>query len=196
MEERAFPPMMRRRRTPLNNSGYEPRPWTNIRFAPVEEDQWLKIQAQKASLPDLYRWRHRLRVLEHVLMDAHPEREHIRRVLASEEAQAVSDAKAIMRTQEMTGVGTVADIQWPPRNCMMVAHGIPGRTIPGMEAITETDTEDERSPSPGPQPHCGRRRFRERRRSDRDDGGSGPTQNPPPGTGQQSIPPYIVDVRD
>ena len=180
MEGRAFPPLMRRRRSPLDNSGFEPRPaWTNIRFAPVEEDQWLKIQAQKATLPDLHRWRHRLRVLELVLMDAHPERDHIRRVLESEEAQAVSDAKAIMRTQEMTGIGTVADIQWPPRNCMMVAHGIPGRTIPGMEAITETDTEDERSPTPDPiQPHCGRGRFRERRRSDHeDDGGAGPSQS-------------------
>ena len=69
-------------------------------------------------------------------MDAHPEREHIQRVLASEASQAVHDAKALMRTQELTGAGAILDIKWPPRNAVSLSVGRPGRTMPGMEVRT------------------------------------------------------------
>ena len=107
----------------------------------MEEDQWLKLQQQKAQLPNLHKWRHRVRVLEHVLMDAHPDRDHIKRVLASEEAQAVTDAKALMRTQELTGTGAIMDIKWPPRNAIAMSVGRPGRTIPGMEVRERPDAK-------------------------------------------------------
>ena len=104
-----------------------------MRFAPPEEDQWLTMQQQRAQLPDLHKWRHRIRVLEHVLMDAHPDREHIKRVLASEAHLALEDAKALIRTKEITGAGTMLDFSWPPKNGVRVTLGRPSRAIPGME---------------------------------------------------------------
>ena len=62
-------------------------------------DVWLKMQGQKANLPDLHAWRHRFRVMEHVLQELHPDRDHIRRVIASEEIKAREDAAALMRSQ-------------------------------------------------------------------------------------------------
>ena len=70
-------------------------------------DIWLKMLGQKANLPDLHAWRHRFRVLEHILREQHPERDHIRRVIDSEELKAQDDAAALMRSQVIIMVGAV-----------------------------------------------------------------------------------------
>ena len=62
-------------------------------------DVWLKMLGQKAALPELHAWRHRFRVLEFILREAHPARDHIKRVLDSEEAKARDDATALLRSQ-------------------------------------------------------------------------------------------------
>ena len=121
-------------------------PLEDRRYAPVEADQWLAIQQQKAQLPELYMWRHRLRVMEQILMEHHPQREHLKRLFHSELVAAAEDARALMRTRELTGAGALLDISWPPRNQVHLTVGRPSRTIPGMELTSESDTSEEDEP--------------------------------------------------
>ena len=100
----------------------------------------------QAQLPELYMWRHRLRVMEQILMEHHPEREHLKRLFQSEMVAAAEDAKALMRTRELTGAGALLDISWPPRNQIHLTVGRPSRIIPGMELTEESDTSDEDMP--------------------------------------------------
>ena len=94
----------------------------------------------QAQLPELYMWRHRLRVMEQILMEHHPEREHLKRLFQSEMVAAAEDAKALMRTRELTGAGALLDISWPPRNQIHLTVGRPSRIIPGMELTEESTT--------------------------------------------------------
>ena len=138
-----------------------------------DNDPWLKLMGQKATIPDLYEWRHRTRVMELMMSDAHPLREHIRRVLASEEQRAHDDARALLRSQELTGAAASLDIAWPPNNDVRLVIGKPSRELLGMEFTEEeTTTEEEETWSPPPPPGCGPR-FRERKDGEGDGNGGG-----------------------
>ena len=133
-------------------------------------DPWKVIMTQRASLGQLYGWRHRNRVMEIILTHSHPERDHIRRFLESEETQAQEDAMALMRSQQLTGAAASLDIAWPPTNAVKIVMGRPGR-VPNVETedTDEEETETEAEDS-SPPPYCDS--FRERRDRD-EDGGTG-----------------------
>ena len=138
-------------------------------------DPWRTLQAQKAQNPAVFEWRRRVRVMELQMMESHPQREHIRRVLESEEEAAVADARALIRSQELTGAQTSFDISWPPSKAVTVKFGKPGRD---RNEDTETDdTEDEnngRIYGAVPPPNCGFYRGRGGPRGGR--GGQGGAQ--------------------
>ena len=81
----------------------------------------------------------------------------------------VEDAKALLRTKELTGAGALLDVEWPPRNEVHLMMGRPSRDIPGMELTEESDTSDEEDPRGNPPPYCSvGPRQRERRHDDDD----------------------------
>lgn len=135
-------------------------------------DHWANYQAQKLALPELFEWRHRLRVTELMMKEAHPYRAHITRVLESEEQAARDDATALMRSQEITGAATMLDISWPPQNNFRIWFGRPGRELGGGEE-SESDSETEPLPDSPPPPYCGFR-YRDPRMDGDNDGNGRP----------------------
>ena len=143
------------------------------------DDKWLTVMAQKAAHPEIYGWKHRNRVMEIVLIHSHPERDHIRRCLDSEETRAQEDAMALMRTQQLTGALTSLDTSWPPkvgvRIIMEGAGWHPTGEVERREPTSSSDeTEEDRRWSPPP-PYCEANGIRPRPRRDDEDrpGGAG-----------------------
>ena len=116
------------------------------------QDPWIQLQSVMARFPALFEWLHRVRTTQHLLMSAHPNRDHIRRVVESEELRSVELARSLLRSQEITGAATLLDISWPPANGSMVVLGRPGMFVPGAE-MTDDDTDEEDYQLPPP-PHC------------------------------------------
>ena len=116
------------------------------------QDPWVQLQGVMARFPALFEWLHRVRTTQHLLMSAHPNRDHIRRVVESEELRSVELARSLLRSQEITGAATLLDISWPPANGSMVVLGRPGMFVPGAE-MTEDDSDEEDYRLPPP-PHC------------------------------------------
>ena len=145
-----------------------------VRRQPEHNDPWRMIQAQKAAMPAIHDWRHRMRVAELQMLETHPQREHIRRVLESEEAAAAADAKALVRSQELTGAATSFDISWPPSKSVTVKFGKPGRDL---EIDTESEEDEERPRGryygAVPPPNCGYGKYRGHRGNRRGRGGQG-----------------------
>ena len=123
-------------------------------------DTWRQLQAQKAALPALHEWRRRVRVAELQLMETHPQRDLIRRVIEGEEAIAVADAKALVRSQELTGAITSFDIAWPPSKSVTIKMGKRGRDL----EVSSSDEDDQERPGGRyfgaiPPPNCGYGKF-------------------------------------
>ena len=142
----------------------------------VPADPWLGLMAQMANSPAIHAWRHRVRVMEYLLMDIHPDHDHIRRVVDSQERRARDTARALVRTQELSGAATVPDISWPPRDGTMIVMGCPVGTYPGIndpaDLHSETSEEEEDDYRAAPPPHC-RPYGRGRRGGRRGPGGRG-----------------------
>ena len=142
----------------------------------VPADPWLGLMSQMANCPSIHAWRHRVRVMEYLMMDIHPDHDHIRRVVDSQERRARDTARALVRTQELSGAATVPDISWPPRDGTMIVMGCPAGTYPGIgdEPSSESEEEEELDYGavPPPPPYC--RPFgRGRRGGRRGPGGRG-----------------------
>ena len=123
-------------------------------------DTWRQLQAQKVALPALHEWRRRVRVAELQLMETHPQRDLIRRVIEGEEAIAVADAKALVRSQELTGAVTSFDIAWPPSKSVTIKMGKRGRDL----EVSSSDEDDQERPGGRyfgaiPPPNCGYGKF-------------------------------------
>ena len=139
-----------------------------VRAAMGRADNWIRLQGQKALLPALHAWRRRVRVAELQLMETHPERDHIRRVLESEEAAAVAEAQALIRSEELTGIVVTPNINWPLPNAkeraelknatgFLKADALP---FPRMEKRRRRDSDEEDSDEGSfynavPPPNCG-----------------------------------------
>ena len=117
-------------------------------------DPWLGMLELRARHPELFEWLHRVRATQHLLMAAHPSREHIRRVLESEEVRAADLARALLQGQEATGAATYLDISWPPPNSRTgtntIIMGRPGLFVPGAELSDESDDEENMGYTPPP----------------------------------------------
>ena len=127
---------------------------TRTRSRLMPQDPWLQLLAIMANHPAIFEWLHRVRTTQHLLMAAHPNREHIQRVVESEERRARDLARSLLQGQEMTGAATLLDISWPPTNGSTVVLGRPGLFMPGADLTDETDDEDDDFQLPPP-PHCG-----------------------------------------
>ena len=104
--------------------------------------------------------------MEIMMAEHHPLREHIRRVLDSEEARAQEDARALLRTQQLTGAQTTLNCSWPPEDNFRVYFGEPRREMFEEEDGFDdpgSDTTDYESDTPAtpPPPYCGPDRFKE-----------------------------------
>ena len=95
--------------------------------------------------------------------------------MASEEARAQEDARALLRTQELTGAQTQLNNSWPPEDNFRVYFGEPRREMfeedDGFEPFSETETEPDTPLRSPPPPYCGPGRFRE---NPDQDGNGGP----------------------
>ena len=121
----------------------------------IRGDAWRIMLSQRANSPAMFEWRRRVRVMELQLLETHPERDHIRRVLESEEAAAVTDAKALIRSQELTGAHTMFDISWPLSKSVTVKFGKPGRDVADTESETDEEERKGRYYGAVPPPNCG-----------------------------------------
>ena len=118
----------------------------------VPGDPWLELMGLMARHPEVFEWLHRVRTTQHLLMMAHPNREHIRRVVQSEEARSADLARSLIQGQEMTGAATMLDIAWPPSrfSSNTIVMGQPGMYVPGAEISEESEDEADYYPPP----HC------------------------------------------
>ena len=119
----------------------------------IPQDPWLELLGIMARHPEVFEWLHRVRTTQHLLMAAHPNRDHIRRVVESEERRSVELAGSLLRGQEVTGAATILDISWPPTNNTTILMGRPGIFMPGAELTDESDEETIQPPTP----YCGPR---------------------------------------
>ena len=138
------------------------------------KDPWLQMMQVRSENPALMKWLHRWRVQQELLMSNHHQRDHITRVVESEEQRVRDDAKAISRYRHIAGMMTKLDICWPPMDEVTV-------TMESNYDPYDEDTEDEeerenrrearriRTPPP---PYCGRR-SPSRDRNDRRGGDGG-----------------------
>ena len=115
-----------------------------------------------AANPELFEWLHRLRTTQYMLTMAHPNREHISRVIQSEETRSRELAESLLRGQEITGVATLLNITWPPVRETTTVLGRPGLFIPGAEFYMEDvdDQDQDEDYLPPPPRHCRPRRGR------------------------------------
>ena len=90
-------------------------------------DPWVSLVRVKMDNPAVTAWRHRMRVQEELVKMTHPQREHIERVLESEERRVRDDARAILRFRHIAGMSTQLDIEWPPRDEVTVRMEDGGR---------------------------------------------------------------------
>ena len=140
----------------------------------IVNDQWLKVLAQKAAQPDLYSWKHRNRVMEIVLTQAHPDRDHIRRCLDSEETRAQQDAMALLRTEQITGAAASLDTSWPPKDSVRIVMNGPGwAPTRGRDDESSESSEAEADRWSPPPPYCEAQARRNGGRRDDDLGGNG-----------------------
>ena len=111
-----------------------------------KRDPWLEMLELRARNPGLFEWLHRVRATQHLLMAAHPSREHIRRVLESEEVRVADLARALLQGQEAPGVATYLDISWPPPTSRTgsntIIMGRPGLFVPGAELSDDSEEEE------------------------------------------------------
>ena len=112
----------------------------------VHKDPWVNLVKMKADNPRIMAWRHRIRVQEEMLRMTHPQREHIDRVLESEQRRVRDDAKAILRFRHIAGMTTKLDVGWPPNNSVTVI-------MDGNGSSEETTSDEEGAWSPPP-PYC------------------------------------------
>ena len=78
-------------------------------------DPWLRLQAPRSEIPHIHAWVNRIRVLEYLLMKTHPDRDHFRKVIDSQERRARDTARALIRSQDVSGTAAMPDVSWPPR---------------------------------------------------------------------------------
>ena len=125
-------------------------------------DPWQEVLTVMAANPELFEWLHRLRTTQYMLTMAHPNREHISRVIQSEETRSRELAESLLRGQEITGVATLLNITWPPVRETTTVLGRPGLFIPGAEFYMEDvdDQDQDEDYLPPPPRHCRPRRGR------------------------------------
>ena len=130
-------------------------------------DPWVSLVRVKMDNPAVTAWRHRMRVQEELVKMTHPQREHIERVLESEERRVRDDARAILRFRHIAGMSTQLDIEWPPRDEVTVRMEDGGED--DYSTTSSSSSEEERGRSPPP-PYC-RDRSHERGGERRGPGG-------------------------
>ena len=147
-----------------------------------ERDPWRAHQERMIRHPAIYEWRHRQAVSEIMMMELHPMRDHIRRVLASEQSRAQEDARALIRSQQITGAQTQLNTSWPPVDNFRVYFGEPHREMyeedDDFAQTSDTDSEPDWQRSPPP-PYCAPAGPRDRGNPDRDEDGRGPRPTAP-----------------
>ena len=59
-------------------------------------------------------------------MKTHPDRDHIRRVIDSQERRARNTTRALIRSGDVSGTAAMPDVSWPPREgTTMVMERLP-----------------------------------------------------------------------
>ena len=91
-----------------------------------------------------------MRVQEELVRRTHPQKDHIERVLESEERRVRDDANAILRYRHIAGMSTQLDIDWPPRDDVTVRMEDRGEA---EYSQTSSSSEDEEVRTPPP-PYC------------------------------------------
>ena len=116
----------------------------------VPRDPFLKLQRLKTRHPQIFEWRHRLRVFEEILRRSHPHnRDHMERYFASEYRAVQEDANTLLRHRELTGAATELDINLPPQNAVRFRADAHHRELLDEEpfetdrSLTETEEEEE-----------------------------------------------------
>ena len=129
---------------------------------PTSDTQVPAHQQRMLQHPSLFEVRHCQRVMEIMMSQLHPLRDHIMRVFASKEAWAQADAQALVRTQQLTVAQMTLDTSWPPVDNFKVYFGDRRREMfevdDDFSSKTETETEPDTPTSPPP-PYCGPNQF-------------------------------------
>ena len=86
-------------------------------------------------------------------METHPDRDHIRREIDSQERRARDTLRALIRSGDVSGTAAMLDVSWPAREgTTMVMEGLPELGDLLDTSVSEEDEEDYREvPTP---PYC------------------------------------------